>query len=63
MSIREALQKYVNKEMTAIEFLRLLSGAFNPDMAADLLALVNQVCRHEEGDLDTETFKSLYDLV
>jgi hypothetical protein len=62
MSIKEAISKYLNKSMTSTELIRMLSGMFNPDIAVDLLVVINQVCRHEQGDLDTETFKSLYEI-
>lgn len=62
MSIKEALLKYLNKEISALELIQLITGAFNPDQAVDLLALVNQISRHANGDLDTATFKSLWGL-
>lgn len=62
MSIREALQQYINEEITAIELIRLLTGVFDPDNALELMALINQVCRHEEGDIPTVEFKKIYDL-
>lgn len=62
MTIKDLISKYLNKEMTAVEAIRLLSGMFNPDHAVDLLTIINQICRHEVGDLDTETFKSVYKL-
>lgn len=60
MSIKEELTMYFNKETSAVELIRALSGIFNPDMAVNILALINQICRHEQGDLDTETFKSMF---
>lgn len=60
MSLKDLIAKYLNKEVTAVDAIRQITGMFNPDYAVDLLALVNQICRHEQGDLDTETFKSVY---
>ena len=62
MSIKEALEQYLRKEITAIELIRLLSGTVNPEQALDVIALINQISRHELGDLDTETFKQIWEL-
>lgn len=62
MSIKELLNQYINQEITALEVIRTLSGAFNPQHAVDLLAIIQQVVRHEQKDLDTETFKSMFKL-
>lgn len=60
MKIQEAIKKYLDKEMTALELIRLLTGIFNSNIAVDLLALINQICRHEAGELDTATFRAIY---
>lgn len=60
MTIKELIAQYLNKEISAIEAIRRVSGVFNPDAAVDLLALINQITRHEQGDLDTRTFKAVY---
>jgi hypothetical protein len=35
---------------------------FNPDHAVDILTIICQITRIEQGDLDKETFKSMYKL-
>lgn len=60
MSIKELISSYLNKEISAMEAIRMVTGIFNPDAAMDLLVLINQISRHELGDLDTETFKAVY---
>ena len=60
MSIKDLLAQYLNGQITSTEAIRNLSGIFNPDHAVDLLAIINQICRHEQGDLETSTFKSIY---
>lgn len=60
MSVVDLLKEYFDKKVTATEIVRRLTNIVNPDMAVDILALINQICRHEQGDLDTETFKSVY---
>lgn len=66
MTIKEVLKKFVDDiegadhAKATIELIRQLSGAFNPDHAVDILALINQVTRLQQGDLDVETFKSVW---
>lgn len=60
MTLGDLLKQYFNKEISAIKLIRTLTGMFDPDHAIDILAITNQICRHEEGDIDTETFKSIY---
>ncbi len=60
MTLKDLLIQYFNKEVSAVEAIRMLTAMVNPDHAIDILALVNQICRHELGDLDTETFKAVY---
>lgn len=62
MSLADILKKYLNKEVDAVTVIRTVTGIFNPEQAVNLLALTNQICRHEQGDLDTETFKAIYGL-
>ncbi len=56
----ELIGDYVDDKVTAINFIRTLSGAFNPSHAVSILALICAICRVEEGDLDKETFRSLF---
>lgn len=67
MTLKQTLQEYIvsrdtDSPKTALELIRTISGVFNPDSAVDLLVLVNQVTRLECGDLDIETFKSVWGL-
>lgn len=61
MSIRELLEEYLSKKIDAIQAIRDLTGMFNPDYALDILVIVNQITRIEQGDLDPETFRSMLD--
>jgi len=60
MTLKEAINKYANKEMDAISLIRILSGVFNPDHAISMLVLICQITRIEQGDLDIEDFKAMY---
>jgi len=62
MSIKELLQSYVDGEITAIEAIRTLSGIFNKDQAPFLLALINNITRLEQKDLDKQTFRAVWEL-
>lgn len=62
MSIQELIKKYLNKEMSSTEAIRTLTGIINPDHAVDVLAIINQICRHEMGDLSTDLMKSMYEI-
>lgn len=66
MTLKDVLTQYLNDIESAdhakatIQLVRDLSGAFNPDHAVDILALINQVTRLQQGDLDVETFKEVW---
>ena len=62
MTIIEALQEYASGKTTAIKLIRSMTGMVNPEMAIDLIALVNQVTRVEDGDMGMEDFKHIYKL-
>ena len=62
MSLKEALNQYLNKQISAMELIRLLTGIVNPDHAVDTLAIINQVTRLELGDQDVDTFKAIFKL-
>ena len=62
MTIKTALQQYVDKKVTALELIGGMTAMFKPEAAVDLLALINQITRLEAGRLDMETFKSIYKL-
>ena len=40
--------------------IRGLSGIFNPDHAVSILTWICAITRLEEGDLDEDTFRSVY---
>lgn len=60
MTIKELLEDYLSGKTTAIKAIRALSGAFHPEQAVNILALVCSITRVEEGDLDKETFRSMF---
>jgi hypothetical protein len=60
--MKELLNQYFNKELDAITLIRTLSGMFNPDKAVSLLTLICTITRHEQGDIDTDTFKAIWHL-
>lgn len=62
MKIKDLLQEYVDKNQTATQVIGLLTGIINPDQAINILAIVNQIARHANGELDTQTFKSIWKL-
>lgn len=59
MKLIDLVDQYVNEDITALETIRVLSGVFNPDNAIDLLAIINQICRVDSGDLPKELFIKL----
>jgi hypothetical protein len=52
MKAKELITDYINCEITAVETIRILS-------AVDLLALINQICRIELGDLSIELYREI----
>ena len=60
--MKEILSDYLNKKTDSITVIRKLSGMFNPDHAITILSLICTITRHEQGDIDTETFKAIYKL-
>jgi len=58
-TIKDQIVDYCDSEEGAIKTIRLLSGAFNPTIAVDLLAIINMIARCEEGDCDKETLRSI----
>lgn len=60
MSLKEIMRQYFMGELDAISVIRMLSGMFNPDHAQTLLSLICTITRHEQGDIDTETFNAVW---
>lgn len=60
MTIRNLLEDYLDKKTDAIQTIRTLTGIFDPDNAVDLLVIICQITRIEQGDIDAETFRSMY---
>lgn len=60
MKLIELCEQYLNGDITALSLIRTVSGAFPPKMAVDLLVLICAITRVEDGDLDKETFQSIY---
>lgn len=60
MSLKEMMSSYFKKETDAITVIRTLSGMFDPKHAIDILSLICTITRHEQGDIDTETFKKVW---
>jgi len=57
--MKSALNEYLDGDITAIDLIRTLSGAFDPRDAVSVLAMICAICRVEQGDLDKEVFRSL----
>lgn len=60
MSLKVLLQDYLDGKVTAIHVIRRLSGMFDPAHAVTLLSLICAITRIEEGDLDKDTFRSIW---
>lgn len=60
MTIADLAKSYLKGETTAINFIRTLSGMFNPDHAISILTIICAITRIEEGDLDKDTFWKVY---
>lgn len=57
--MKDILNQYIKKEVTAIQVIRDITGILNPEHAVPICAVIQLICRHEQGDLDTEMFKQL----
>jgi len=62
MKMKELMRQYFMGEMDAISLIRMLSGMFDPKNATHLLTLICTIARHEQGDIDTETFNEVWEL-
>lgn len=62
MTIVQALQEYASGKTTAIKLIRSMTGIVKAETAVDILALINQITRVEEGDMDMQIFKDIYNL-
>jgi len=60
MTMKELMRQYFMGEIDAISLIRMLSGMFDPKNAASLLSLICTITRHEQGDIDTETFNEIW---
>jgi len=60
MTMKEIMRQYFMGEMNAITLIRLLSGMFDPKNAVNLLNLICTITRHEQGDIDSETFNEVW---
>lgn len=58
--MKELLDSYITKKVSAISTIRRLSGMFRPEQAVTALTLICSITRVEEGDLDIETFKKIW---
>lgn len=58
--MKELINDYIEKKISAISAIRTLSGMFNPDHAVTILSLICSIARVEEGDLELETFKKIW---
>jgi len=58
--MKELLNRYLDGEEDAISIIRALSGMFDPKHAITLLSLICTITRHEQGDIDTETFRAVW---
>lgn len=62
MTIKSLLLDYADKKTDAISTIRIITGGFGQEHAVDLLAVVCQITRVEQGDLDIETFRHILGL-
>jgi len=60
MSLKDLMTQYFKGEMDAISLIRILSGMFNPEQAVNILTLICTITRHEQGDIDTDTFNAVW---
>jgi hypothetical protein len=60
MTLKDLLEEYLDGKRDAISVIRTLSGMFDPANATDLLVLICAVTRIEQGDLDKDTFRSVW---
>lgn len=60
MMLKDLLSDYLDGKNDAIDVIRRVTGMFNPDHAVTILALVCAITRVEQGDLDKETFRSIW---
>ena len=60
MTMKEMMFKYFTGELDPIQMIRNLSGMFDPKHAVSLLTLICTITRHEQGDIDTETFINVW---
>jgi Ca2+-binding EF-hand superfamily protein len=60
MNIISKCNDYLDGKITSNDLIRSLSGAFDPNHAVTLLALINGVTRVEDGDMDKDMFRSIY---
>jgi len=60
MTMKQMMSKYFMGEIDAISLIRMLSGMFDPEHATSLLTLICTITRHEQGDIDTETFNEVW---
>lgn len=60
MDIKAIFETYFKKQIDAITLIRTVSGIFEPKQAVNLLALINSICRLEQGDLDVKTFREIW---
>lgn len=58
--MKKLLEEYLEGKSDAITVIRTISGMFNPDHAIILMALICSITRIEQGDLDKETFRSIW---
>jgi len=60
--MKKLLLDVADGRTTAVRAIREISGAFNPDHAVELLAIICAITRLVEGDMTTEDFKSIFKL-
>ena len=60
MNIKDLMKQYFTGDLDAISLIRMLSGMFDPSKATTLLTLICTITRHEQGDITTETFNSVW---
>ena len=58
--MKELIESYIEGKIDAISVIRQITGVFNPNYAIHILSLVCSITRVEQGDLDKETFRSIW---
>ena len=62
MTLADKFNMYFAGKLDALSLIRQLSGMFDPKQAVDILTLICTITRHEQGDIDEDTFRQVWKL-